>query len=388
MSQQIESREGFGKDSFGPEYIVRIYDPKVGVAGFVVIDNTALGVGKGGIRMTPGVTEEEVRRLARAMTWKNALAGIPFGGAKAGLVMPKEALGKNAKGKALKKKIVEAFARKLQPLLVSKYVAGPDVNSGEEEMRWFAAAAGDWRAATGKPANYVKKGAKKGYWRGLPHELGSTGFGIAHSTAIAAKLLGMNIKGARVAIEGFGNVGTFAFEHLASMGAKIVAVADSKTTAYKKDGLDYALAMETKQKTGSLSGYPGARGLHHDEIFGLAVDILIPAAVTDVINDKNKNSIKAKLIVEGANIPMREEVEEHLWNKGIFIVPDIVANAGGVISSYAEYMGYDAKKMFRLVESKVTASTAAVVKESLRAEENPRKVALRLAMHKVLRAMR
>jgi glutamate dehydrogenase (NAD(P)+) len=384
--ENFESKEGFGKDSFGPEYIVRVYDPKVGMEGFLVIDNTTIGIGKGGIRMTPTVTEEEVRRLARAMTWKNALAGIPFGGAKSGLVMPREALEKTAKSRALKKKIIEAFARRLQPLLVTRYVAGPDVNSGEEEMRWFAEAAKDWRAATGKPGDYARKGAKKGTWRGLPHELGSTGFGVAHATAVAAKALGINIKGASVAIEGFGNVGTFAFEHLAAMGAKIVAVADSRTAAYKEDGLDYGTAIKTKKKHGNLSAYPGAKGMHHDDIFGLPVDILIPAAVTDVINDSNKNTIQAKLIVEGANIPMREEVEEYLFGKGIFIVPDIVANAGGVISSYAEYMGYGADKMFRLVKDKVTASTSAVVKESLRSKENPRKVALRLAMQKVLKA--
>ncbi len=172
------------------------------------------------------------------------------------------------------------------------------------------------------------------------------------------------------------------------MGAKVVAVADSRTCAYKEDGLDHATAMRTKKKTGSLSAYPGAKALHHDDIFGLPVDILIPAAVTDVINDSNKDKVKARLIVEGANIPMREEVEEYLFRKGIFIVPDVIANAGGVISSYAEYMGYGADKMFKLVKSKVTASTAAVVAESLKSKQNPREVALHLAMQKVSRARR
>lgn len=380
----MESKEGFGKDAFGPEYVVRVYDPKLGMEGFTVIDNTALGVGKGGIRMTPTVTEEEVRRLARAMTWKNALAGIPFGGAKSGIVTPPEVL----KNKALKKKFVQSFAKLLKPLLVEKYVAGPDVNNGEKEMQWIAEAAGDWRAATGKPASYAKKGARRGTWRGLPHELGSTGYGVAYATAVAAELVGIDLKGARVAIEGFGNVGTFAFKFLSEMGATVVAVADSRTCAYMKEGLDYATAMRTKRRTGGLSAYPGAEALHHDQIFALPVDILIPAAVTDVINDSNKDAITARLVVEGANIPMREEVEEYLFRSGIVIVPDIVANAGGVISSYAEYMGYGAEKMFQLVRSKVTAATQEVMKESLRKKENPRSVALRLAMKKVARAPR
>ncbi len=376
---KTSSKEGFGNDAFGPEYVVKVYDPKLDMQAFLVIDNTVIGLGKGGIRMTPTVTEEEVRRLARAMTWKNALAGLPFGGAKGGIVMPKEVL----RDRALKKKYVQSFARAIKPLLLEKYIAGPDVNNGEAEMQWIAEAAGDWRASTGKPVSYKRRGMKKGYWRGLPHELGSTGFGVAHSTAVAAMMIGLNIKGARVAIEGFGNVGTFAFKFLSEMGAKVVAVADSKTCAYLPAGLDYKKAMSVKKKTGAVSGYPGAKALHHDEIFGLEVDILIPAAVTDVINDSNKNDIRARLIVEGANIPMRESIEDELFRRGIFIVPDFVANAGGVISSYAEYMGYDPETMFRIVKQKIMKTTKEVVERSLKARKNPRVTAIRLAMEKV-----
>lgn len=374
-----ESKEGFGNDNFGPEYVVKIYDPELQMQAYLVVDNTRLGPGKGGIRMTPTVSEEEVRRLARAMTWKNALAGIPFGGAKSGIVMPVEVI----KNRALKKKYVESFARALRPLLIKEYIAGPDVNNGEAEMKWFAEAAGDWRAATGKPLDYSKKGAKKDTWHGLPHELGSTGFGVAHATAVAAGLIGLKLEGAKAAIEGFGNVGTFAFKFLEEMGAKIVAVADSKTCAYLESGLSYNKAMAAKKKTGAVAGYPGARALHHDDIFGLNVDVLIPAAVTDVINDGNKDSIKAHLIVEGANIPMREDVEDYLYRKGVFIVPDIVANAGGVISSYAEYMGYGEEAMFRIVKQKIAKTTTEVVKESLRSEENPRTTAMHIAMQRV-----
>lgn len=371
-------------DEFGPEYVVRVRDPKIGMEGVLVIDNTTLGPGKGGIRMTPGVTEEEVRRLARAMTWKTAIVGLPFGGAKSGIVAPKEVL----KDKAMKKKFMQSFARLLQPLLVKKYIAAPDVNTAEQEMRWFADAAGDWRATTGKPASYQKKGAAKGKWRGLPHELGSTGFGVAHSTAAAMEVLGRPLKGATVAIEGFGNVGTFAMKHLIEMGAKVVAVADSQKTAYLPKGLDHKKLMAAKKKTGSVAGYPGAKAMDHDAIFGLDVDILIPAAVTDVIHDGNKKSVKAKLIVEGANIPMREEVEEYLFRKDIMIVPDFVANAGGVISSYAEYKGYSSESMFRLVKKKVIKATRDVVSVSLKNKENPRITGMRLAKEIVAKAQR
>ncbi|MEK9180162.1 MAG: Glu/Leu/Phe/Val dehydrogenase dimerization domain-containing protein, partial [Patescibacteria group bacterium] len=172
------------RDEFGPEHVIEVSDPGIGMRGFLVIDNTVLGPGKGGIRMTPSVTVEEVFRLARTMTWKNAIAGIPFGGAKAGLVWDaKEAL-RQAQGKFseenLKKQHVQAFAIALKKYIPDKYIAGPDVNSGEREMRWFAEAIGDKRAATGKPAEMG----------GLPHELGSTGFGVAHSARVAAEVFG------------------------------------------------------------------------------------------------------------------------------------------------------------------------------------------------------
>jgi len=374
--------EVYINDEFGPRYVVHVRDPKLGMGGVLVIDNTNLGPGKGGIRMTPNVTEEEVRRLARGMTLKNALAGIPFGGAKAGIVMPVEV----SRDKAMKKKFVQSFARLLKPLLINGYIAGPDVNSGETEMRWFADAAGDWRSATGKPSGYTKKGAKKGKWRGLPHELGSTGFGVAHATAIAAELKGIPIKGAVVAIEGFGNVGTFAMKFLIEMGAKVVAIADSRMTAYLPSGLDHKKMMAVKKKTSSVANYPGAKALPHDDVFGLPVDILIPAAVTDVIHEGNKDSIQAKIIVEAANIPMRESVEKYLHNKGILIVPDFVANAGGVISSYAEYIGASPEYMFKIVKKKVSDATRAVISAALKGRRNPREVAVEIAKKKVAAA--
>src|SRR3989344_1425151 len=148
------------KDQFGPEYVVRVYDPAIGMEGFLVIDNTARGPGKGGIRMTANVTAEEVFRLGRTMTWKNALVDIPLGGAKAGIVWPASAptVAQAMTGNAgaldeLKKKFVQSFARAIKPFVPKKYIAGPDVNTGEREMQWFVEATGNWRTATGKPAN-------------------------------------------------------------------------------------------------------------------------------------------------------------------------------------------------------------------------------------------
>ncbi len=356
-------------DPIGPERVVEVYEPRVGMRGFLVIDNTRLGPGKGGIRMTPDVGVEEVKRLARAMTWKNALAGIPFGGAKAGMVWRGGAL-------AEKRRQVSAFARALRPYLPADYIAGPDVASGEREMGWFVAAAKNRRAATGKPRRLG----------GLPHELGSTGFGVAWSARVAIEHLGWSLANTNVAVEGFGNVGTFAARFLTAAGARVVAVADRGGTIFNKDGLDIPKLLAWKNKHQTVAGFRDGITKPATAVFHLPVDVLIPASVTDVINEKNEGEIKAKLIIEGANIPMREEIENKLIRRGIIVVPDFVANAGGVISSYAEYRGWSAEKMFKLVEQKIRASTKAVLAaaDKMRTRDL-RSVALKLAQEKVLR---
>ncbi len=374
------------KDKYGPEYVINVYDAVLGMEGFLVIDNTVLGPGKGGIRMTPDVTAEEVFRLARTMTWKNALAEIPFGGAKAGIIWPpadaKAMAGKNE----LKKKFIQSFARALKPLMPKKYIAGPDVNTGEREMQWFVEATGNWRTATGKPANYCMAAFGKGKEKcGIPHEFGSTGFGVAQAVRVATEFAGLNLKNTTVAIEGFGNVGSFAFKYLKELGANIVAVADSKTTIYNEAGLDEKELIQIKADGKNFHAYKNGTKLTHDQIFGLPVDILIPAAITDVINNSNKNTIKAKIIVEGANIPMSLETEAELSKKGILIIPDFVANAGGVISSYAEYRGYNPKRMFAMVEQKITKVTKNVLRNSAKLGISPREAAMRIAVARVTR---
>ena len=373
------------QDAFGPEYIIKVHDAKIGLTGFLVIHNTVLGPGKGGIRMTADLSEEEVYRLAETMTWKNSLADIPFGGAKAGMIWPPSAEATGGTSDSLKKLHVQSFARALAPFIPNKYIAGPDVNSGEKEMLWFVQALGNFEAATGKPGKYCRVVAGKKMC-GLPHELGSTGFGVAQSTAVAAKHLGIDLKKARVAIEGFGNVGTFAFKYLAEMGAKIVAVADSRGAIYNEKGLDYNKLMSAKSKKGSVAEAVDGVKISRDHFWDVDAEILVPAAVTDAINDANKRVIKAKLIIEGANIPMSADIENEFAKKGVLVVPDFVANAGGVISSYAEYKGFAPEKMFKLVKEKVTAATEAVVKEVLKKGKNPRQAAFEIAAAKVSKA--
>ena len=365
------------KDKFGPEYVLKVYNPQVGMEGFLVIDNTALGPGKGGIRMTQDVTEEEVWRLARTMTWKNALAGIPFGGAKAGIIWP-------GGSDELKKQYIQSFAWAIKLFTPKKYIAGPDVNTGEKEMQWFVEATGNWRSATGKPANLCMKiFGKPGEKCGIPHEFGSTGFGVAHATVIAAQIAGIALGGARVAIHGFGNVGSFAYKYLTEMGALIVALADKSGAFYAEHGFDKQEIEKVAKAKLSLNDCKSCSPISPDEFWALPVDILIPASVTDVINESNKDKIKSKIIIEAGNIPMSESIEEELHLKGILIVPDFVANAGGVISSYAEYRGYNPKKMFEIVKRKIVQSTKTVLEESIKNNQNPRITALKIAKTRV-----
>lgn len=370
-------------DAWGPEYVIHVTDPKTGTHGILVIDNTARGPGKGGIRMTPNVTEEEVRRLARTMTWKTALADIPFGGAKAGIVFDP------ARDAPKKKLFLETFARALEPLVPKKYIAGPDVNTGERDMQAFVEATGNWKSATGKPANFcMTLFGKRGEQCGIPHEFGSTGFGVAEATRIAASFAEIPLKNAKIAIDGFGNVGSFAAHYLSRMGCRIVAVSGIAGGVFREAGLDVKRLVQLKEAHKPISSYPHALRLKPGELFGLPVDILIPASVTDVIHAGNYRTIQARLIVEGANIPMRENIEELLRERGTLIVPDFVANAGGVISSYAEYRGYNPKRMFAIVEKNITRTTNLILETSRREGISPRAAALHIAEERVRAAMR
>lgn len=365
------------KDEFGPEYVINIYDPELKMEGFLVIDNTVLGPGKGGIRMTPNVTAEEVFRLARTMTFKNSLADLPFGGAKAGIVW-------NGGSPELKKKFIQSFARSIKLLTPKKYIGAPDVNTGEQEMKWFVEATGNWRSATGKPANLcMEVFGKKSEKCGIPHEFGSTGFGVAKTTETAAKMLKIDINGAKIAIHGFGNVGTFAYEFLTQMGAKIIALADTNATIYEKDGFNKDKIEKIIKDRKSLIEYPYGEKISAGKFWEIPTDILIPASVTNVINNENKDKIQTKLIVEAGNIPMSEEIEREFFAKGIWVVPDFIANAGGVISSYAEHRGYNPKKMMETIDAKITKNVKLILKKSIGENKNPRDVGMQIAINRI-----
>jgi len=357
------------EDEFGFEKIIEVYDQKTGMQGVCAIHNTARGPGKGGIRMVPDVTTEEVMGLARAMTWKNAMADLPFGGAKSGIKADPKAM-----TPAKKEEMMRAFARKIKEVVPGEYIAGPDMNVTEKEMAEFADEIGTPKACTGKPSNIG----------GLPHELGSTGFGVAVCTRVAVKHMGKDLHGMTVAIEGFGNVGTFAMKFLEEWGAKVVAVSDSKGTIYEKDGLKYADLMKIKAEKGTVTAAHGEK-LDAAKLFELPVDILIPGARPDVIHPGNVNHIHAKIVSEAANLPAKYEVEQVLMKKGVVVLPDFVANAGGVISSYCETMGWDSGKMFKVVEDKITNNTKVMLERTK--DHDTRKAAMEIAKERVRESM-
>jgi glutamate dehydrogenase (NAD(P)+) len=358
-------------DEFGPEKIIEVYDPSVDLKAIVVLDNLTLGPGKGGIRMTPTVDVEEVFRLARTMTWKNSIAGLPFGGAKSGIIFDPKAHPEK------KKQLMIAFGKALKNIAPKMYIAAPDVNTGEEEMKWLVEGNGSLKSTTGKPKDLG----------GLPHELGSTGFGVAHAAVIAVRHKRLDLSEVKFAVEGFGNVGSFVAKFLTEWGAQLVAVSDSKGCIYNPNGIDFPKLEEVKKKTGSVINYP-AEKLPNEKIFELPVDVLIPAALPDVITPNNVNKVNAKIVVVASNIAMKETEEQKLHERGVLVVPDFVANAGGVISSYAEYRGYDEKKMFSLIEKKIKKNTRLVLKDAKNKGWSPRDAAMEIAKKRVKEAMK
>jgi len=199
--------------------------------------------------------------------------------------------------------------------------------------------------------------------------------------------LGISLKEASIAVDGFGNIGSFLTKYLHEFGAKVVAVSDSRGCIYNPAGLHYEKLAKVKEETGSVTNYGPGQVLSHEEMFGLQVEVLVPASIPDVINEKNAAKIQAKLIVEAANIPATYENLKWLHQKGVFVVPDIIANAGGVISSYAEYMGRNPQRMFEMVEEKIVGNVSLVIKRAQEDRISPRDAALRIAQKRIREAM-
>jgi len=310
---------------------IKINGAMMFLEGYRVQHNNALGPYKGGIRFHPEVTLEDDMALATLMTLKNSLAGIPYGGAKGAIQVDPKTLDK-ASLEELSRGYVRALINVLGPEVD---IPAPDVGTNPQIMAWMV---DEYSKMMGRnvPATFTAKPVQ--LW-GNPVREYATGFGVAVMAREAWRELGKgDLSGARVSIHGFGNTGQWAAYWSNKMGAKVVAVADTSGTVHDPNGLDVERLIEVKNKTGKVIMYEGGRKLQPQDALVVDSDILMPSAMENTITEHNAGNIKAKLIVEGANGPTTPEAEAMLSKRGVTIVPDILANAGGVIMSYLEWV--------------------------------------------------
>jgi glutamate dehydrogenase (NAD(P)+) len=298
--------------------------------GYRVLYNTSRGPAKGGIRFDMNVTLDEVTALAAWMTWKCAVVNIPFGGAKGGVICDPGTMSMGELER-LTRRYTSAIIDTLGP---DSDVPAPDVNTNERVMAWIMDTYSMHKrhtvtaVVTGKP---IEMGGSQGRRE-------ATGRGCMIVTMEALKRHGMPIKGARVAIQGFGNVGSVTADLLSKQGATIVAVGDKSGGLYNAKGLDVQDLLAWVKDKKVLAGYPKAEAISNEQLLTCACDVLVPAAMENVINSKNAGDIQAKIICEGANGPTTAKADDILEQKGIFVIPDILANAGGVTVSYFEWV--------------------------------------------------
>jgi len=350
--------------------------------GYRVQYNITLGPAKGGIRYHPDVSLDEVTALAAWMTWKCAVAHIPFGGAKGGIVCDPTRMSRREL-EALTRRYVAEIVDAIGP---EKDVPAPDVNTNDQIMAWvmdtYSMHVGHTATAvvTGKP---IEMGGSLGRRE-------ATGRGVMIATREAAKHLGLDINNLTVAVQGFGNVGSVSADLLSQAGAKIVAVADQNGAVYDPSGLNIPKLLEYAAAHGKMvHGFTGADTLTPDQFWGLDVDVLIPAALESQITIDNAPRIQAKIVTEGANGPTTPDAHAFLHDKGIFIIPDILANSGGVTTSYFEWVqdryGYfwEEKDVNDRLEKKMCEAFDAVLKTSLKYKVDMRTAAYIVAIQRV-----
>jgi glutamate dehydrogenase (NAD(P)+) len=374
----FDSKQESVIDEWGPEKILQVYDPDTGMKGILVIDNTSTGPGKGGIRFADTVTSTEIFRLARTMTWKCAAAGLPFGGAKGGIVANPN--------KVDRVSWMKSFAKMIKPYCPTQYIAATDIGTTELDMAIFAHEIGDMHACTGKPAELG----------GIPHELGTTGYGVTSALEAAIevleelKSLHVSKKQIKVSIQGFGNVGSFTAKFLDSSGIKVVAISDVSGFIYNKDGLNIPRLMKDMKGKTKFSDLKGYDIYDKEGIFEVDSDIFIPAAIGDVITDKTASKLlehNVKMVVEAANLPTLPDAGEYLHKNGVWIIPDFIANAGGVIGSFVEYQGRTEKEAFELIKYKIVKAVRNILTEAVVRQENPRTIATEISRQVIYRAM-
>jgi glutamate dehydrogenase/leucine dehydrogenase len=359
------SLKGIG-DDLGPAKILCLRQSKPSYEAFVVVDNVACGPALGGIRMAPDVTLSEVLRLARAMTLKNAAAGLPHGGGKAGIVAdPSMPLHE-------KEAILRAFAQAIRDF--SDYIPGPDMGMNEACMAWI-------KDEIGRVVGLPK------VLGGIPlDEIGATGFGLAVCAEVAAPHAHIDLRGARFAVQGFGAVGIHATRFLSQRGTKLVAVSDSQAAVANPEGFSVDALIAHKRTGRSLKTFQEGKTVSAADLIRVDCEIWIPAARPDVLNEQNIVDMKARLVLQGANIPATEGAERWMHEHEILNIPDFIANSGGVICASVEYHGGTENQAKALIEDRIRANTREVLERAQKDRCAPRQAAVSMARSRVAEA--
>ena len=354
-------------DDLGPAKVVHLTERTTGLRAIVVIDNVAAGPAIGGTRMAPDVTAAECFGLARAMTLKNAAAGLPHGGAKSVIRADPRM------DAADKERLVRAFAGAIADL--ADYIPGPDMGTDELAMGWVRDEIG---RAVGLPSELG----------GIPlDDLGATGFGLAVAVEVAAPLAGLDLDGARVAVQGFGAVGRHTARYLAQRGCRLVAASDSTGGVVDDAGLDIDALIATKQTGHGLVDQLDVDHIDRDDLVGVDCDIWVPAARPDAIRADNVDRLRARVVAQGANIGVTREAEERLHARGVVSLPDFIVNAGGVICAAVEYGGGTSAQAFAAIEDRIRGNLAEVLDRAASTGRMPLDTAREMAEARVRRAM-
>jgi glutamate dehydrogenase (NAD(P)+) len=354
--------------------------------GYRVQHNIARGPCKGGIRYHPNVTLDEVKALASWMTWKCATVGIPYGGGKGGVICDPKSLSRNEL-----ERLTRRYAFEIAPIIgPDRDIPAPDVYTDEQTMAWIMDTISMVRGhtelgvVTGKP---ISLGGSQG--RGE-----ATARGCLYALREACRVKGINLKGARVAVHGFGNAGANIARLIAADGAKVIAACDSKAGLYAENGIDVQAALRHKAETKSLEGLPNTRAISPEEIIGVDCDILLPSALENAITLANVGQVKAKIIAELANGPTTPGADRVLADQGVFLIPDILANAGGVTVSYYEWVQdqysffWPEKKINDTLEQAMRTAFNSVYATAQRYDTDMRTGAYILAVDRVAEATR
>jgi glutamate dehydrogenase (NAD(P)+) len=348
---------------------------------YIVYYNTVRGPAKGGIRFHPTVTFEETRDLAERMVYKTALVNIPFGGGKSGVQLDPTEFTRQELN-SIVKEYVHVYSREIHP---NRYIPAPDMGTGPHEMMAIYGETHTPESVTGKP---VAVG-------GLPGRLEATGRGVATSSKLAvSRYLEKEIDQVTVAVQGFGNVGSQTARFLHEWGAKVVAVSDIESGIFNPDGLDIPIMVaENENHPKTIRDFEG-ESITNEQLLALDVDLLVPAACERVLTEDNADKVQAKIVVEGANGPSTREADEIMRARKIKVIPDILANAGGVIASYVEWHQgksgslTDASETFDTIDSLISKAFDEVMSEAKRHRLSLRDIALALAVDKVVWAMK